>query len=106
MVTGSSWNTLPVVAARRHAWRALEKANPQPALQELRQFHAISSHPRGAAWAVCMRREDARTVSLNTVLVEKSRATMTHQTRSPEADCFSAAETSLSLTLTEPAFAA
>lgn len=106
MVTGSSWNTLPVIAARRHAWLAWQKANPQPALEDLRHFHAAATHPRGAAWAVCMRREDARTVSLNTVLVEKSRAVMTHQSRSPDADHFSAAGKSLSLALTAPAFAA
>lgn len=106
MVTGSSWNTLPVIAARRHAWLAWQKANPEPAIDDLRQFHAISFHPRGAAWAICMRREDARTVSLNTVLVANSLATMTHQTRDLGTDEFSAAATSRTLKLTEPAFAA
>lgn len=81
MFTSSSWNTHSVVAARHAAFRAWKEKHPRPALEDLSAFHCRMRHPLGTAWAVCMSRKDARTVSLNTVCLHHGRVVMTHRAR-------------------------
>lgn len=81
MLTSSSWNTASVVAARHAAFRAWLGNHQSPGLPDHLAFHKQSTHPRGGAWAVCMSRDDARSVSLNTITIIGTRATMTHQLR-------------------------
>lgn len=90
LLTSSSWNTAPVVAARHTMFRAWKKKYPYPLLEDLREFHRQAQHPRGSAWAVCMSREDARTVSMNTIQIANGQAVMTHQLRTRSADSFNA----------------
>jgi hypothetical protein len=42
-------------------------------------FHAEGAHPRGTAWAVCMSRADARTVSRTVVEWRAGRVSMTYR---------------------------
>ena len=57
-------------------------------MKDLEAFHRDSRNPRGGPWAVCLTRDDARTVSLTTVRVTRSRAIMTHLFREEKTDAF------------------
>lgn len=94
MLTSSSWQSASVYAARRGFFRAWSKAHTRPSLNNLREFHSITMHPRGPAWAICMTRDDAQTVSLNTLSIGNQQARMTHQQRPRDASSFDAHITS------------
>lgn len=98
-VTSSSWNTRAVTAARQALFRKWRLTHPTPNPAKMRGFHGDAAHSRGSPWAVCMSREDARSVSLNTVRVTPRRAVMTQQFREREADSFSGAVHRATLTL-------
>ena len=78
-LTSSSWNARAVIPARHARFRAFARAHPRPARADLVAFHAAASDPRGTPWAVCMSRDDARTVSLTVVEVTTSGATMRYR---------------------------
>lgn len=90
-VTSSSWNTRSVTAGRRALFQKWWREHPAPDLSAMREFHSDPIHPRGSAWAVCMSRADARSVSLNTVCVTPRQAEMTQQLREQDAHSFSGA---------------
>jgi hypothetical protein len=98
-VTSSSWNTRAVTAARQALFRKWRLTHPTPNPAKMRGFHGDAAHSRGSPWAVCMSREDARSVSLNTVRVTPRRAVMTQQFRERDADSFSGAVHRATLTL-------
>lgn len=102
MLTSSSWNTAKVVASRQASFRLWKNEFPAPHLADLQCFHRQSQHPRGTAWAVCMKREDARSVSLNSILLRHGTAAMTHQLRRPGEAGFSTAITSMEIILVPP----
>jgi uncharacterized protein with NRDE domain len=80
-LTSSSWNPRAVIAARQASFRACLRAHPRPAGAELIAFHDRSDHPRGSPWAICMARDDARTVSTTVVEVTPGGVTMTYRAR-------------------------
>lgn len=88
MLTSSSWNTSSVVTARHREFRQWIKSHPTPDLSAHLAYHTNSFHKRGSAWAVCMSREEARSVSLNAITVSGSNAAMTHQLRPEGTDEF------------------
>lgn len=90
-VTSSSWNTRAVTAARQALFRKWRLTYPTPNPGKMRDFHGDAAHSRGSPWAVCMSRDDARSVSLNTVRVTPRRAVMTQQFRERDAASFSGA---------------
>lgn len=89
-ITSSSWQTQAVTAVRHEMFRRWLQEIEIPKLEQMIQFHSIAHHAKGSAWAVCMRREDARSVSLNTIHITKGRAVMTHQFRTQGATSFDA----------------
>ena len=66
-LTSSSWNARAVVAARQASFRRFARDRRQPTRADLLGFHARTDDPRGTPWAICMAREDARTVSTTVV---------------------------------------
>ncbi len=78
MLTSSSWNTTAVVASRHGIFRQWGKEHAHPSQADLEAFHRDTRHPRGRAWAVCMSRGDARTVSLTTIHISRNEANMSH----------------------------
>jgi len=102
-VTSSSWNTRSVTAGRRALFRKWWRHHLAPGLDAMRDFHSDPTHPRGSAWAVCMSRDDARSVSLNTVRLTLCAAEMTQQLRARDADSFSGARHRARLSLSMPA---
>lgn len=66
-LTSSSWNPRAVIAARQARFRAFLRDHRQPTGADLVAFHAGADDPRGAPWAICMARDDARTVSTTVV---------------------------------------
>lgn len=101
MLTSSSWNTAAVISQRHATFRAWLRDHPQPRRKELREFHQ-SHHPRGGAWSICMTREDARSVSLNTVRICGGRSEMTHRLRARGESGFAAADHALAMRLSIP----
>lgn len=87
-LTSSSWNTAAVLTSRHAVFRQWRKRRPQPSLDDLVAFHRETENPHGAAWAVCMSREDARTVSLDIVHLHEGAAAMTHHHRPHDAPGF------------------
>jgi hypothetical protein len=81
MLTSSSRNTAAVVASRHTVFRRWLKKHAHPSQADLEVFHRETRHPCGSAWAVCMNRDDARTVSLDTLHLRDGRAVMTHHPR-------------------------
>lgn len=81
MLTSSSWRPASVVTARHAVFREWSRNHLSPKMSDHLDFHTTSEHPRGTAWAVCMSRAEARSVSLNCVTISGSRAIMTHQAR-------------------------
>ncbi|MEZ5384808.1 MAG: NRDE family protein [Prosthecobacter sp.] len=88
-ITSSSWNTKAVTASRQGMFRAWLRRNPTPTMAAMRAFHCLPTHPRGSAYAVCMWRPDARSVSLNTVRMTAFHAEMTQQPRDMNEPSFS-----------------
>lgn len=101
MLTSSSWNTAAVISQRHATFRAWLRDHPQPCGEELRGFHQ-SHHPRGGAWSICMTREDARSVSLNTVRICGGKSEMTHQLRAHGELGFAKADNALGMQLANP----
>lgn len=89
-ITSSSWETQAVIAVRHEMFRHWIQDNESLTLEAMIQFHSIAHHAKGSAWAMCMSRDDARSVSLNTIHIAKGRAVMTHQPRTQGADGFDA----------------
>ncbi|MBV6498181.1 MAG: hypothetical protein CJBNEKGG_00397 [Prosthecobacter sp.] len=81
MLTSSSWNTAAVVTSRHAIFRRWLKTHAHPTLTELEAFHRETRHIHGPAWAVCMSRDDARTVSLDTLHLHEGRSFMAHHPR-------------------------
>ena len=77
-LTSSSWNPSSVIQARHARFRALRRAHPSPTRAELVAFHRQAADGRGPAWAVCMWRNDARTVSLTVVEARAGRVRMVY----------------------------
>ena len=88
-ITSSSWNTKPVTAARQKVYRQWRRTASDGNLADMIEFHSFASHAKGSAWAICMSRDDARTVSLNTVRVTNSHVEMTQQDRPLGSESFS-----------------
>jgi uncharacterized protein with NRDE domain len=80
-LTSSSWNTRAVVAARHARFRAFTDRHPRPTGADLLAFHADAGHPRGTPWAICMAREDARTVSTTVVEAGPDGVSMRYRAR-------------------------
>lgn len=99
VLTSSSWNTAKVVASRQAAFRLWKNEHPAPRLADLQHFHQQAQHLRGTAWAVCMNRQDARSVSFNTIFLGHGTAVMTHQFRAPGTSGFSGAIHSVEIPL-------
>src|SRR4051812_25946801 len=78
-LTSSSWNPRAVIPARHARFRAFARAHPRPTRADLVAFHAGASDPRGTPWAICMSRDDARTVSLTVVEVTTAGTTMRYR---------------------------
>ena len=78
-LTSSSWNARAVIPARHARFRAFARAHPRPTRADLVAFHAGASAPRGTPWAICMSRDDARTVSLTIVEVTTAGPTMRYR---------------------------
>lgn len=80
-LTSSSWNPRAVVAARQARYRRFARAHRQPTRGDLMAFHARTDDPRGAPWAICMAREDARTVSTTVVEAGSAGVSMRYRAR-------------------------
>ena len=68
-LTSSSWNPRAVIPARHARFRAFLRAHRSPSRGDLVAFHNDASDARGGAWAICMSREEACTVSMTVVEV-------------------------------------
>ncbi len=99
MLTSSSWSTAAVISLRSAAFRKFRNDHVEPRLEDLGKFHQ-SLHARGGGWSICMTRDDARTVSLNTVRLAGCEVEMTHRHRARGGAGFSAVTQSLQLPLT------
>jgi hypothetical protein len=80
-LTSSSWNPRPVIAARHAAFRAFARDRAQPTRADLVAFHARADEARGTPWAICMAREDARTVSTTVVEAGPGGVSMRYRAR-------------------------
>jgi hypothetical protein len=80
-LTSSSWNPRAVIPARHARFRAFARAHPRPTRADLLEFHAQADDPRGTPWAICMARDDARTVSTTAVDVGPSGVAMRYRAR-------------------------
>ena len=78
-LTSSSWQPRAVIPARHARFRAFARAHPRPTRADVLAFHACASDPRGTPWAICMSRDDARTVSLTVVEVTTGGVTMRYR---------------------------
>jgi hypothetical protein len=81
LLTSSSWKPRQVIPARQARFRALRAAHGAPARDALIAFHDEASDPRGPAWAICMARDDARTVSTTIVDVSPAGVAMDYRAR-------------------------
>jgi hypothetical protein len=70
-----------VVPARHARFRAFARAHPRPTRADLLGFHARADDPRGTPWAICMSRDDARTVSMTVVEVTAAGVAMRYRAR-------------------------
>jgi uncharacterized protein with NRDE domain len=80
-LTSSSWNSRRVIAARQARFRRFLRAHPAPSRADLETLHGEATDPRGTAWAICMARDDARTVSRTVVDATGVPPTMTYRAR-------------------------
>jgi hypothetical protein len=80
-LTSSSWSPASVLPARHARFRAFRRAHPRPTRADLAALHADPTAARGTAWAICMARDDARTVSTTTVDVGPDGVSMRYQPR-------------------------
>jgi hypothetical protein len=80
-LTSSSWNPRAVVAARQARFRRFVRDHRQPTRADLLAFHARTDDPRGTPWAICMAREDARTVSTTVVEAGPAGVSMRYRAR-------------------------
>ena len=80
-LTSSSWNPRAVIPARHARFRAFARRHPRPTRADLTAFHAQADDPRGTPWAICMARDDARTVSTTVVDVGPSGVAMRYRAR-------------------------
>jgi uncharacterized protein with NRDE domain len=80
-LTSSSWNPRAVIPARHARFRAFARTHPRPTRADLLEFHAQADDPRGTPWAICMARDDARTVSTTAVDVGPSGVAMRYRAR-------------------------
>jgi hypothetical protein len=80
-LTSSSWNPRAVIPARHARFRAFRREHPRPTRADLVAFHTRASDPRGTPWAICMSRDDARTVSRTVVEVTPAGVTMRYRGR-------------------------
>jgi hypothetical protein len=78
-LTSSSWNSRRVIAARQARFRRFLRSRPSPTGTDLEALHTETTDPRGTAWAICMARDDARTVSRTTVVVTADGPRMTYR---------------------------
>lgn len=78
-LTSSSWNARAVVSARHARFRGFARAHPSPTRPDLLGFHQQTENPRGTPWAICMSRDDARTVSLTVVEVTTAGVSMRYR---------------------------
>jgi Transport and Golgi organisation 2 len=78
-LTSSSWNARAVVPARHARFRAFARAHRRPTRDDLLGFHAQAGDPRGTPWAICMSRDDARTVSVTAVEVTMAGVSMRYR---------------------------
>jgi hypothetical protein len=78
-LTSSSWNPRAVIPARQARFRAFLRAHPRPTRADLVAFHQRATDPRGTPWAICMSRDDARTVSLTVVEVGPAGVSMRYR---------------------------
>ena len=80
-LTSSSWNPRAVIPARHARFRAFARAHRRPTRADLLAFHARADDPRGTPWAICMARDDARTVSTTVADVGPSGVAMRYRAR-------------------------
>ena len=78
-LTSSSWNPRAVIPARQARFRAFRRAVGTPTRAALIAFHDGGKAARGPAYAVCMSRADARTVSRTVVEWRAGRVSMAYQ---------------------------
>lgn len=88
-ITSSSWNSAAVRAVRHILYRQWRETAPSGDLAAMVEFHSVATHPKGQAWAICMSREDARSVSLNMIRVTDAQVEMTQQDRPRGSEGFS-----------------
>ena len=80
-LTSSSWKPSAVIPARHARFRAFVRTHRRPTRADLLGFHMQADDPRGTPWAVCMSRDDARTVSVTVVEVTAAGASMRYRAR-------------------------
>jgi hypothetical protein len=81
-VTSSSWNARAVLPARHRRFRAFTRDHGgAPSRAALEAFHARTDDPLGAPYAICMRRDDARTVSTTIVDAGPAGVVMRYRSR-------------------------
>jgi hypothetical protein len=80
-LTSSSWSPASVLPARHARFRAFRRAHPWPTRAHLSALHADTTAARGTAWAICMARDDARTVSTTSVEVRPRGVSMRYLSR-------------------------
>jgi len=80
-LTSSSWNPRAVIAVRQACFRAFARHHRQPSRADLVAFHGRTGHSRGTPWAICMAREDARTVSTTVVEAGPNGVSMRYRAR-------------------------
>ena len=81
-VTSSSWNAGAVLPARHRRFRAFTRDHGgAPTRAALEAFHARTDDPRGRPYAICMRRDDARTVSTTVVEAGPGGVSMRYRAR-------------------------
>ena len=80
-LTSSSWNSRRVIAARQARFRRFLREHPTPTRVDIETLLREDTDPRGTPWAICMTRDDARTVSRTIVDATGERPTMAYRTR-------------------------
>jgi hypothetical protein len=81
-LTSSSWNARAVIPVRHARFRAFARDHGgRPTRAALLAFHDATDDPRGTPWAICMTRDDARTVSTTVIDAGRSGVSMRYRRR-------------------------
>lgn len=81
-LTSSSWNARAVLPVRHARFRAFARRHAgRPPRAAIVAFHDEADDPRGTPWAICMARDDARTVSTTVVDTGRTGVSMRYRRR-------------------------